>query len=250
MPRAEVPVPPSPLPQLVAKLDAAPAPGPPPPSVAAVRTARCAAAAAGDAEIEALFANFVDAYERGRLDAFAALFDEDADTNLRRGRAAIRGEYDELFRLSQWRRMQLTRVGWRRVGRPRRLPSGEITVKIGWRDGREVEQRVEVDMELVRRDGRVVIARLVPSAEESVIGSQRMPALRISRNAGLAILDRRRARHRVAHRRQRVRRIRRRRQPGSGSRRRLRSKCSARRPMAGAPRAQSDRLPGARDPRA
>jgi hypothetical protein len=33
-------------------------------------------------------------------------------------------------------------------------------VKIGWRDGREVEQRLAVDMELVRRDGRVVIAKL------------------------------------------------------------------------------------------
>ena len=53
------------------------------------------------AEIEALFAAFVESYERGRADAFAALFDDDAETNLRQGRAAIRGEYDELFRLSR-----------------------------------------------------------------------------------------------------------------------------------------------------
>jgi hypothetical protein len=33
-------------------------------------------------------------------------------------------------------------------------------VRIGWRDGREVEQRHAVDMELARRDGRVVITRL------------------------------------------------------------------------------------------
>jgi len=111
------------------------------------------------AEVEALFASFVDSYEHGRVDAFAALFDDDADTNLRRGRVAIRGEYDELFRLSQWRRMQLTRVTWRPVG-DRAVAKGEITVKIGWRDGREVKQRVNIDMELVRRDGRVVIARL------------------------------------------------------------------------------------------
>ena len=110
-------------------------------------------------EIEALFATFVDTYERGRLDAFAALFDEDADTNIRRGRAAIRGEYDELFRLSEWRRMQLTGVNWQRVG-DRAIGKGEIMVKIGWRDGREVEQRLAVDVELVRRDGRVVIAKL------------------------------------------------------------------------------------------
>ena len=54
-----------------------------------------------------------------------------------------------------------------------------------------------------------------------------MPALRISRNAGLAILDRRRARDRVAHRRQRVRRIHRRRQPGSGSRDDSARRCDA-----------------------
>ena len=87
------------------------------------------------------------------------LFDDDADTDVRHGRAAIRGEYDELFRLSQWRKMQLTRVNWKRVG-DRTVAKGEITVRIGWRDGREVEQRLAVDMEFVRRDGRVMIARL------------------------------------------------------------------------------------------
>ena len=55
--------------------------------------------------------------------------------------------------------MQLTRISWRPVG-DRAVAKGEITVKIGWRDGREVEQHVNIDMELVRRDGRVVIARL------------------------------------------------------------------------------------------
>jgi hypothetical protein len=33
---------------------------------------------------------------------------------------------------------------------------GEITVKIGWRDAREVEQRLNVDMELIHRDGMVM----------------------------------------------------------------------------------------------
>jgi uncharacterized protein (TIGR02246 family) len=113
----------------------------------------------GTGEIEAFFAAFVDAYEKGRPDAFAALFDDDAETNLRRGRPAIRTEYDELFRQSRWRRMQLTRINWRRVG-DRALAKGEISVRIGWRDGREVEERIAVDMELVRRDGRALIAKL------------------------------------------------------------------------------------------
>lgn len=132
-----------------------PAPDPPLAIVAAV----AAAPPPATAEIEAFFAAFVESYERGRADAIAALFDEDADANLRRGRDAIRGEYDELFRQSSWRRMQLTRIHWRRAG-DRAHAKGEISVRIGWRDGREIEQRLAVDMELVRRDGRAVIARL------------------------------------------------------------------------------------------
>lgn len=116
-------------------------------------------------EIEAMFAEFVESYERGRLEAFAALFDDNADTNLRHGRAAIRLEYDELFRLSEWRKMKLTRVNWRRQG-DRAYANGEMLVRIGWRDGREVEQRVAVDMELVRRDGRAVIAKLSHKLKE------------------------------------------------------------------------------------
>ena len=146
-------------PQLVATVEAVPMPQPAALPVALATTTVAAPAPPASAEVEAFLASFVDSYERGRLDAFASLFDEDADTTLRRGRAAIRGEYDELFRLSRWRRMQLTRISWRQMG-DRAVAKGEITVRIGWRDGREVEQRVSVDMELVRRDGRVVIARL------------------------------------------------------------------------------------------
>jgi hypothetical protein len=135
------------------------APAPAPFVAAAGVQPTATAAPPADAEVEALLAKFVDSYQRGRLDAFSALFDDDADTNLRHGRTAIRSEYDELFRLSQWRRMQLTRISWRPIG-DRAVAKGELTVKIGWRDGREVEQRVNVDMELVRRDGRVVIAKL------------------------------------------------------------------------------------------
>jgi hypothetical protein len=155
--------------QAVAKADPAPPAAPssvaigaaaPAPSVAASVVQPVATAAPpADAEVEALLANFVDSYQRGRVDAFCALFDDDADTNLRHGRTAIRSEYDELFRMSQWRRMQLTRISWRPIG-DRAFAKGELTVRIGWRDGREIEQRVNVDMEFVRRDGRVVIARL------------------------------------------------------------------------------------------
>jgi DnaJ-domain-containing protein 1 len=134
----------------------------PAPAAAASAAAEAGTATAlppATAEIEAFFAAFVESYEKGRLDSLAALFDDDAEMNLRRGRPAIRGEYDELFRLSSSRRMQLTRINWRRIG-DRAHAKGEILVRIGWRDGRDVEQRIAVDMELVRRDGRALIARL------------------------------------------------------------------------------------------
>jgi hypothetical protein len=92
------------------------------------RLAGSTAAPPATNEIESLFASFVENYERGRVDVFADLFDVDAETNLRQGRPAIRGEYDELFRLSQWRKMQLTRVNWKRSAiapwRRGRSPSG------------------------------------------------------------------------------------------------------------------------------
>ena len=112
------------------------------------------------AEVEALVASFLSAYEDGRLDAFAGLFEDDARTGTRRGRPAIRGEYDEIFRRSAWRRMVLTQLHWYSLG-DRIEARGELTVKIGWRDGREVEERRGIEMDLVQRGGRTVIARLV-----------------------------------------------------------------------------------------
>lgn len=162
----------SPVPAIVAA--SAPVPAAVPPSAAAPATATAASRAEdtpvatvaaasplapANAEIETFFAALVDAYDRGRVDAYAALFDDDARSNERQGRAAIRRDYEELLRQSSWRRMQITRINWRRTGETARA-KGEIAVRIGWRDGREVEQRHAVDMELARRDGRVVITRL------------------------------------------------------------------------------------------
>ena len=161
-----------PVPAIVAA--PAPVPAAVPPSAAAPATTTAASRAEdapvatvaaasplapANAEIETFFAALVDAYDRGRVDAYAALFDDDARSNERQGRAAIRRDYEELLRQSSWRRMQITRINWRRSGETARA-KGEIAVRIGWRDGREVEQRHAVDMELARRDGRVVITRL------------------------------------------------------------------------------------------
>jgi len=184
--RAAPPEPPAPLPRAepavavaapsVPAIVVAPAPVPAPvPASAAAPASETVASRAEDApvatvaaasplapanaEIETFFAALVDAYDRGRVDAYAALFDDDARSNERQGRAAIRRDYEELLRQSAWRRMQITRINWRRTGETARA-KGEIAVRIGWRDGREVEQRHAVEMELARRDGRVVITRL------------------------------------------------------------------------------------------
>lgn len=110
-------------------------------------------------EIEVLFVALVDAYERGRAEPFAALFADDVQAGERRGRAAIRVEYDDLFGRSAWRRMRLTRVSWRPAGDVTQAQA-EAVVRIGWRDGREVEQRIALDFEIARHDGRVVVTRM------------------------------------------------------------------------------------------
>ena len=118
-----------------------------------------AAATLASADIDALIASFINAYESARPDLLAGAFDEDAETNLRRGRTAIRAEYEELFRLSSSRRMTLNSLQWTPDG-DRARARGEMTVRIAWRDGREVEQTVSISMDVVARGGRAVIARL------------------------------------------------------------------------------------------
>ena len=110
-------------------------------------------------EIEALLAVFLASYEAGRSDALAGLFDEEAQFNLRRGRAAIRSDYDELFQRSAWRRINLTQLRPEAAGGQAQA-KGQVTLRIEWRDGRDSEQRLAFEMEFVRRDGRALIARL------------------------------------------------------------------------------------------
>lgn len=110
-------------------------------------------------EIEAQFVVFVDTYNGGRLDALSALFDDDAQTNQRQGRAAIRREYDDLFQRSDWRRMKISRMSWKLAGEVAQVRA-EGAVRIAWRDGREVEERFALDMDLAWRGGRVFIIRL------------------------------------------------------------------------------------------
>jgi hypothetical protein len=112
-----------------------------------------------DGEVEAVVATFLSSYEAGRLDTFAALFDDDAEFNLNRGRASIRHEYDELFRRSAWRRMNVSQLRWTAVG-DRVEATGQIKVRIEYRDGSEVQQRLTLDMMFVRRGERTVITRL------------------------------------------------------------------------------------------
>ncbi len=173
-PYPQVAATPAPPPVAPSTLAPPPAPAPPIQTLAAANVAPAKTVAApsrtepsadsssqapSSAEVEDLVAAFISHYEGGRLDAFTALFDLDARTNEFSGRAAIRNGYDQLFRQSSWRRINLRQLQWRAVGE-RTEANGEIAVKIGWRDGREVEQRIVLDMELMRRGDQTVIARL------------------------------------------------------------------------------------------
>ncbi len=118
-----------------------------------------AARALSSEEIEAVFIAFADAFNQGRPEAFAGLFDRDARTNQVRGRDAIRREYEALYKDSVLRRMRLARVSWTPDGDAMRAIA-DADVRIGWRDGRESEQRLSMELELARREGRVVITRI------------------------------------------------------------------------------------------
>ena len=111
------------------------------------------------AEVEALIAAFISSYEGGHGEAVAALFDVNAQVNQAHGQSAIRNEYDELFSKTVYRRIALKQLRWRAAGEHTNV-SGEIGIKTIWRDGREADQRMALDIQLVRRDGKAVIARL------------------------------------------------------------------------------------------
>src|SRR5439155_17911728 len=127
-------------------------------AVAPGSSKQSASSAPGSAEVESLIATFISSYENGHLPMFTGLFDDDAQTDLQHGRAAIRNEYDQVFRSTAWRRMSISQLRWQSIG-DRTEGKGELTLKTGWADGRTEEQRVAVDMELVRRGGRTVIAK-------------------------------------------------------------------------------------------
>ncbi len=111
------------------------------------------------AEVEMLIAALVSLFEGGQVDAFATLFDADAQFNESRGRAAIRSDYNELFMRSTSRRMNVRQLRWHSAGE-RTQATGEFVVRIAWRDGRELEQRLGVELDLVNRGGRTVISRM------------------------------------------------------------------------------------------
>jgi hypothetical protein len=123
------------------------------------RAAMAATSPPASADVESLIAAFVSSYEGGTIAVFANLFGDEAEANQQRGRIAIRGEYDQFFRATVWRRMNVARINWKPAG-DRTVATGEMLVRIGWRDGREVEQRLGVDMELVQQGGRTVISKL------------------------------------------------------------------------------------------
>jgi hypothetical protein len=161
--------PPVTLPPVLTSASAAPAAAPQEMVVASVPIAQASAADRAPpplvqpppaaADVESLIAAFVSSYEAGTISVFANLFGAEAEANEQRGRVAIRGEYNQFFRSTAWRRMHVAKMNWQSVG-DRTEAKGELLVRTGWHDGREVEQRVAVKMELVQQGGRTVIAKL------------------------------------------------------------------------------------------
>jgi hypothetical protein len=104
-------------------------------------------------------ATFISSYETGHLPMFANLFDDDAQADLQRGRAAIRSEYDQVFRSTLWRRMSISQLRWQSVG-DRTEGRGELMSKIGWRMVVKWSSALRCRWSSCAVAGDVVIARL------------------------------------------------------------------------------------------
>lgn len=67
-------------------------------------------------ELSLLLGRFVNAYERGDLGSFMALFSDQASASGKQGKANIRKEYAKLFNNTHNRRIDLNNIVWRRMG--------------------------------------------------------------------------------------------------------------------------------------
>ena len=113
-----------------------------------------------DERLNALVQRFIDTYEQGDLESLLALFAADARTNDQVGRRGIARDYQELFAATARRSFALRELRWQKradVAAGQGVFDIEIAPK--WRP-RAVQVQGRLRMEVVRRDGRLLISKL------------------------------------------------------------------------------------------
>lgn len=109
-------------------------------------------------ELEFLVGRFVGAYEQGDLEGFLALLDEGVRTGEKTGKAAVRKDYEDLFRTTQNREMALKDMHWEGSGDAVR-GEGRFSVRVlrrGERDYRRYSGAIRFDV--AKRGGSLLIA--------------------------------------------------------------------------------------------
>ena len=116
------------------------------------------------ADLRSLVGRFVDAYNRGDLESFMALFDRDARANRLTGKPAIRKDYGQIFRTTERRNLVFSGIRWQ-TRRESAYGNGGFRLQVqsrdesGWKDyaGR-------IRFEVTRRNGGVLITGLYHNA--------------------------------------------------------------------------------------
>lgn len=111
-------------------------------------------------ELEFLVGRFVGAYEQGDLEGFLALLDGGVRTGEKSGKAAVRKDYEDLFRTTQNREMALKDMHWEH-GPDAVRGEGRFSVRVlrrGERDYRRYSGVIRFDV--AKRGGSLVITGL------------------------------------------------------------------------------------------
>jgi hypothetical protein len=113
--------------------------------------------AISDRELESLLGRFVASYEQGDLESYVALFDDRARTSDKRGKLAIRKDYETLFSSSQNRQFSLKNIRWTREGESAR-GEGRFALRIRAQNEQEFKAYSgTVRFELVKLENKLSI---------------------------------------------------------------------------------------------
>ncbi len=116
------------------------------------------------ADLQSLVGRFVDAYNRGDLESFMALFDPDARANKLTGKSAIREDYGHIFRNTERRNLAFKGIRWQ-TRRGAAYGNGGFRLRVQSRDGLGVKYYVgRIRFEVATKNGGVVITGLYHNA--------------------------------------------------------------------------------------